>query len=66
MKEFLAREGADFKIRVRVSECSRPVGLRHLEFVNEQYKDGELKESSTYEFFMTDEEIKNLSEGLRV
>lgn len=64
MKEFIAKEAPDFKLRVRMQDCLRPVGVKHVEFVNEQYKDGELVESSTYQFFMTDGEIHKLCHGL--
>lgn len=64
MKEFIAKEAPDFKLRVRVSDCSRPEGVKQLEFVNEQYKDGELISDSTYQFFMTDAEIRTLCQGL--
>lgn len=63
-KEFIAKETEDFKLRVRMQDCSLPVGVKHLEFINEQYKDGKLIESSAYQFFMTDGEIHTLCQGL--
>lgn len=64
MKDFIAKETSDFKMRVRVQDCLQPAGVKHLEFINEQYKDGKLIESSTYQFFMTDGEIHTLCHGL--
>lgn len=64
-QEFLVKDRDDFKLRVSIGDCKMPVGLRELEFVNEQYRDGELVEKSTYQFFLTQEEILSLSQGLR-
>lgn len=64
MKDFIAKETADFKLRVRVQECLRPEGTKHIEFINEQYKDGELLTTSAYQFFMTDGEVHTLCHGL--
>lgn len=64
MKEFLVREAPDFKLRVRVSDCLLPEGVKHLEFVGEQYKDGKLIADSTYEFFLDQVEIQTLCQGL--
>lgn len=64
MKDFIAKESQDFKLRVRVQDCLRPEGVKHLEFINEQYKDGELVMASTYQFFMTPTEIRTLCQGL--
>ena len=64
MKEFIAKEALDFKLRVRVNDCLQPEGVKHLQFINEQYRDGELVTDSTYDFFMTDAEIRTLCQGL--
>ena len=64
MKDFIAKEAPDFKLRVTVNDCLRPTGVKSLEFINEQYKDGELVGTSTYQFFMTQDEIHTLCQGL--
>jgi len=66
MKTFLVRDDAAFKLRVNVSNCVNPTELKYLQFVGEQYNDeGELTNSSTYEFFLEDHHIAKLVEGLK-
>lgn len=64
MKDFVAKTAPDFKLRVTVSDCLKPTGVKNVEFINEQYKDGELVTTSTYQFFMTQDEIHTLCQGL--
>lgn len=64
MKDTVIKETPSFRLRVKKSLCLKPVGLNNLEFIQESLKDGEVVMSSTYQFFMTDEEIKTLFEGL--
>jgi hypothetical protein len=64
MKEFIAKTAPDFQLKVRTQDCLRPEGVKNLEFINEQYKDGELVSTSTYQFFMTAAEIRTLCQGL--
>jgi hypothetical protein len=66
MKTFLVRDEAAFKLRVKVSNCLNPADLKFIEFVGEQYNnDGELVNSSTYEFFLENQHIAKLVEGLQ-
>ena len=65
MKEFLIKDTEAFKIRVNMSDCLKPQNLKHITFTGEQYVAGELIQDSSYEFFMTVEEIKVLCEKLQ-
>jgi hypothetical protein len=66
MKTFLVRDDAAFKLRVKVNTCMNPQNLKHLQFIGEQYNDkNELLETSTYDFFLEDQHIAKLIEGLQ-
>lgn len=61
MIEQLITDTPSWKLRLKVKDCMRPEGLKHLSFSGEQYNDkGELTESSTYDFFLNQEEIAKL------
>jgi len=64
MTEFIVKSSEAFQIRVRKNRCLRPNDLNSLEFIQESIKDGEVENTSTYQFFLTDSQIKELSEGL--
>ncbi len=64
MTEFIVRSSEAFQIRVKKNRCLRPDDLNSVEFIQECIKDGEVESSSTYQFFLTDDQIKQLSEGL--
>jgi hypothetical protein len=65
MKEFTVKETPGFNLRVKSWKCLNPADLNALEFIQECKNDnGEIIFCSTYNFFMTDEEIKNLCKGL--
>jgi hypothetical protein len=64
MKEFVVKEDAAFRLRVKSWKCLTPNTLNAIEFVQECMKDGEVDFSSTYQFFMTDEEMTTLAKGL--
>jgi hypothetical protein len=66
MKEFTVKEDAAFRLRVKSWKCLAPNTLNAVEFVQECMKDGEVNFSSTYQFFMTDDEMKTLAQGLTV
>ena len=66
MKEFLIKDDESFKLRVQVKPCVLPKGLNAVYFVQEVLgDDAEIVHTSTYEFFLTDEEITKLCEGLK-
>lgn len=59
------KENSSFRLRVRKQPCMRPEGLFNLEFIQEQLKDGQVTDVSTYQFFMTDQELESLCQGLK-
>lgn len=65
LNEFMAKDEAGFRLRVKHWKCAGPVDLNSLEFTQECIdKDGEVSFSSTYNFFLTNDEIKSLCSGL--
>jgi hypothetical protein len=65
MKEFVVKDNAGFKLKVKSWKCKTPADLNAIEFIQEsKNKDGEADLTSTYQFFMTDKEIAVLCEGL--
>jgi hypothetical protein len=65
MKEFTVKENAAFRLRVKSWKCLSPAELNSVEFIQECIdKDGEVDFTSTYTFFMTDDEMKVLAKGL--
>jgi hypothetical protein len=64
MKEFTVKEDQAFRLRVKSWKCLTPTNLNAVEFIQECKKNGEVDFTSTYQFFMTDEEMKTLAQGL--
>lgn len=65
MKEFVVKDEQAFRLRVKSWKCVNPNNINAIEFIQEcKDKDGEVDFSSTYQFFMTDAELKKLAEGL--
>ena len=65
LNEFIAKEDASFRLRIKHWKCTSPSNLNSLEFTQECIdKDGEVSFSSTYNFFLTGDEIKSLCSGL--
>ena len=65
MKEFTVKENAGFRLRVKSWKCLSPSNLNSIEFINESLdENGEVTNQSTYNFFMEDNEIKTLCEGM--
>ena len=64
MKNFIVKENQAFRLRVKSHKCLSPADLNSVEFIQESLKDGTVIDTSTYKFFMTDEEIKTLAQGL--
>lgn len=63
-KNTIIKEDDGFRVRVESWECLAPKGLYNLDFIQESLKNGEVTNSSTYNFFMTKNELKKLSESL--
>lgn len=65
LKEFTVKEDKAFRLRVESWECISPKGLFAVNFINECFdKDGEVDYSSTYNFFLTKEDMQTLAQGL--
>jgi len=65
MKEFIIKEDQGFRLRVKSWKCLRPNNLNAIEFIQEcKDKKGDVDHSSTYQFFMTNNELKTLAQGL--
>jgi hypothetical protein len=65
MKEFTVKENAGFRLRVKSWKCLSPSDLNSIEFINESIDDkGEITQSSVYSFFMDDNEVRSLCEGM--
>jgi hypothetical protein len=62
MKEFTVKETADFRLVGKKTACSKPDGLFSIELSSECLNDrGEVTDRSTYNFFLTKEEIQTLA-----
>lgn len=65
MKNFIVKEDQAFRLRVKSWKCLSPSELNSVEFIQEsKNKDGKVDFTSTYQFFMTDEEMRTLAKGL--
>lgn len=65
VKEFVVKESAGFRVRVRTHEVLAPKGLYSLDFIQESLNDkGEVQSDQTYNFFMTKDEVQTLCQGL--
>jgi hypothetical protein len=65
MKEFTVKENKGFRLRVLSNKCLRPADLNQIQFIQECFdKNGDVDFSSTYQFFLTDDEIKVLTSEL--
>lgn len=65
MSNFVVKENSAFRLRVSKHECLRPEGLKHIEFVHECLdKDGNVDFTSTYQFFLTEDEIAALAKEI--
>lgn len=62
MKEFTIKETADFRLVGKKTACLKPDGLFSIELSSECLDDkGEVTDHSTYNFFLTQEEIQTLA-----
>jgi hypothetical protein len=65
MNSFVVKDTPGFRLSVKSWKCVNPNDLNALEFVQEtKNSDGEVDMSSTYQFFMTDDEVVDLCNGL--
>ena len=65
MKDFYVSKNEQHKLRVTISTCEFPKSLKNIQFINEFYDDkGNLTDTSTYQFFLTERAIIHLSKEL--
>jgi len=63
--EFIIKNQPGFRIRVRTWKCVRPTDLNALDFVQEILDDGgNVLNTSTYNFLLTDSELRSLKDQL--
>ena len=61
MKKFTITDRADFKLTLTARECQSPEGLTVLDFVREEFdSEGDLINTSVYNFYLEPEEIIHL------
>jgi len=64
-KEMTIKETAGFRLRLEKHEVISPKGLYSVDLINEMLKiDGTIQDTSTYNFFMTKEELQVLATAL--
>jgi hypothetical protein len=66
MKEVVIKDDQAFRLRVKMWKCLNPNTINAVEFIQEcKSKEGEVDFSSTYQFFMTDEELNILANSIK-
>jgi hypothetical protein len=60
----IIKENEGFRLTLKKEPCLMPKGLNNIEMVGEQLKDGKITSASTYQFFMTQEQMNNLAKAL--
>ena len=58
------KENESFRLILKKESCVMPVGLNNVEMIQEQLQDGEVTQSSAYQFFMTKDEMNILAKAL--
>jgi hypothetical protein len=58
------KENAGFRLTLKKELCLMPSGLNNVEMIQEQLEDGRVIQTSTYQFFMTKDEIHTLAKAL--
>jgi hypothetical protein len=63
--EFIIKNQPGFRIKVKTWKCVRPTDLNALDFVQEILDDGgNVLNTSTYNFLLTDSELRSLKDQL--
>jgi hypothetical protein len=57
-------ENENYRLTLSKSLCMKPKGVFNIEFIREQIENGEVVDSSTYQFFLTNEDLIKLSKEL--
>lgn len=60
----IIKENEGFRLILNKNLCTMPKDLYHIEMTQEQLTNGEVTQSSTYQFFMTQPEIETLAKTI--
>lgn len=60
----VVKENEGFRLRVKSWKCLRPADLNAIEFIQEELSNGEIIRSSTYNFFMSNDDVASLCQIL--
>jgi len=60
----VVKESEGFRLRVKSWKCIRPEDYNSIEFIQESLNNGEVIDSQTYNFFMTNDDVKSLCQIL--
>jgi hypothetical protein len=63
-KEMVIKEHDGYRLVLRKHEVISPKGLFSIDMIQQSLKDGEIVDSQTYSFFMTEDELQALAYGL--
>ena len=64
-KQFVVKENPSYRMRVTQHEVTAPKGLYAIDFIQESLKeDGTVRDTQTYNFFITNEDLQVLCKGL--
>lgn len=63
-KEMVIKEHDGYRLVLRKHEVISPKGLFSIDMIQQSLKDGEIVDSQTYNFFMTEDELQALAHGL--
>ncbi len=58
------KDKEDFRLILKKEPCLMPEGLNNIEMIQEQLKNGQIVQTSTYQFFMTQTEIETLAKAI--
>ena len=64
MNIVVIKEKSEFRLTMKKEPCLMPKGLNNIEMIQEQIKDDKVTQTSTYQFFMTQDELKTLAKAL--
>ncbi len=66
-REVVIKESEGFRVRLEKHEVLSPKGLFSIDLINETIdKDGKIADTSTYNYFMTKDELQRLAYALTV
>ena len=63
-KEVIIKDEGAFRLKLRYWKCINPTTLNSIEVIQECMRDGEVDFASTYNFLMTNDELKTFIKGL--